>query len=64
MIGDFTKGFGQPTDLQKKITNILQSSEIIQQKQKDIVIILFKLYYIVYNVYNILNLICLENVVD
>lgn len=41
-IVDLTRGFGQPTDLQKKITNILQSSEIVKQKQKDLVIILFK----------------------
>lgn len=39
---DFTRGFSYQTDLQKKITNILQSSEIIQQKQKDLVIILFE----------------------
>lgn len=38
---DFTKGFSQPTDLQKKITDILQSSEIIQQKQNNLVIFLF-----------------------
>lgn len=63
-IVDFTRGFGQSTDLQKKIINILQSSEIVQQKQKYLVIILFELYYIVCNVYNILKLICLENVMD
>lgn len=34
---DFTRGFSNPTDLQKKITNLLQSSEIVQQKQKDLV---------------------------
>lgn len=34
---DFTKGFSHSTDLQKKISNLLQSSEIIQQKQKDLV---------------------------
>lgn len=37
---DFTKGFSHPTDLQKKISNLLQSSEIVQQKQKDLVTIL------------------------
>lgn len=36
---DFTKDFSQPTDLQKNISSILQSSEIIQQKQNDLVII-------------------------
>lgn len=35
---DFTNGFSKPTDLQKRITDLLQSSEIIQQKQKDLVI--------------------------
>jgi len=34
---DFTRGF-HPTDLQKKISAVLQSSEIVQQKQKDLVI--------------------------
>jgi len=40
---DFTRGFSHPTDLQKKISTVLQSSEIVQQKQKDLVIIKFKL---------------------
>lgn len=38
---DFTRGFSQPTDLQKKISDILKSSEVIQQKQKNLVIISF-----------------------
>ncbi|XP_015367455.1 PREDICTED: U3 small nucleolar RNA-associated protein 14 homolog C [Diuraphis noxia] len=33
---DFTRGFSHPTDLQQKISAVLQSSEIIQQKQKDL----------------------------
>lgn len=37
---DFTKGFSHSTDLQKKISDLLQSSEIVQQKQKDLVITL------------------------
>jgi len=37
---DFTRGFSHPTNLQKKISDVLQSSKIIQQKQKDLVIIL------------------------
>jgi len=40
---DFTRGFSHPTDLQKKISDVLQSSEIVQQKQKDLVIISFKI---------------------
>lgn len=36
---DFTKGFSNPSNLQKKITDLLQSSDIIQNKQKDLVII-------------------------
>lgn len=36
---DFTKSFSQPSNLQKNITALLQSSEIVQQKQKDLVII-------------------------
>lgn len=39
---DFSRGLTNPTDLQKKISAVLQSSEIVQQKQKDLVIILFK----------------------
>lgn len=39
---DFTSSFSQPTDLQKKITNTLQSSKIISEKQNNLVIILFK----------------------
>lgn len=42
---DFTRGFSHPTDLQKKIANVLQSSELIQQKQKDLVITLFYHYF-------------------
>lgn len=38
---DFTKDFSQPTDLQKKITDLLGSSEIIQQKQNNLVMIYF-----------------------
>ncbi|XP_022183767.1 U3 small nucleolar RNA-associated protein 14 homolog A [Myzus persicae] len=33
---DFTRGLSHPTDLQKKISSVLQSSDIIQQKQKDL----------------------------
>ncbi|CAI6360411.1 unnamed protein product [Macrosiphum euphorbiae] len=33
---DFTRGFNHPTDLQKKISTVLQSSKIVQQKQKDL----------------------------
>uniref|UniRef100_A0A2H8TK08 U3 small nucleolar RNA-associated protein 14 A n=1 Tax=Melanaphis sacchari TaxID=742174 RepID=A0A2H8TK08_9HEMI len=33
---DFSRGLSNPTDLQKKITAVLQSSEIVQQKQKDL----------------------------
>lgn len=36
---NFTSGFSQPTDLQKKITDLLQSSEIIKEKQNNLVII-------------------------
>jgi len=36
---DFTRGISRPTDLQKKITDLLQSSEFVQQKQKDLVMI-------------------------
>lgn len=35
---DLTRGFSKQTDLQKKISNLLLSSEIIQQNQKDLVI--------------------------
>lgn len=40
---DFTRGFSHPTSLQKKISDVLQSSKIVQQKQKDLVIISIKL---------------------
>lgn len=33
---DFTQGLSNPTDLQKKISAVLQSSEIVHQKQKDL----------------------------
>ncbi|VVC40826.1 Hypothetical protein CINCED_3A011225 [Cinara cedri] len=33
---DITTGFSQPTDLQKKITHLLQSSEIIKEKQSNL----------------------------
>jgi len=39
---DFSRGLKNPTDLQKSISAVLQSSEIAQQKQKELVIILFK----------------------
>lgn len=46
---DFSRGFScKPTELQKKITNLLQSSEVIQQKQKDLVMINLKFKYIKY----------------
>lgn len=35
---DLTRDFSKQTDLQKKISNLLLSSEIIQQNQKDLVI--------------------------
>lgn len=38
MVG-FTKNISQPTDLQKQINNILQSSKYVQQKQKYLVTI-------------------------
>lgn len=36
---DLTMGVSQPTDLQKKITDLLQSSEVIQKKQNNLVMI-------------------------
>lgn len=39
---DFNRGSLQPTSLQKKISAVLNSSEIVQQKQKDLVIISLK----------------------
>lgn len=41
---DFTKGFSHSTDLQKKISDLLQSSEIVQQKQNNLVTILNTLF--------------------
>lgn len=35
---DFASGFSQPSDLQRKITDILQSSAIIKEKQSNLVI--------------------------
>jgi len=34
---NFTNGFSQPSDLQKKITDMLQSSDVVKQKQTHLV---------------------------
>lgn len=36
---DFTRGYSNPTDLQKQISNALQSSKIVKEKQNSLVMI-------------------------
>lgn len=56
---DFTKGFSHSTELQKKISDLLQTSDIVQQKQKDLVTIFTPFSYLL-----VIFILFLENIMD